>query len=143
MIGWYHIGSKNWGCFKGHKDIKNYSQVTNFEVADKWEVLEGSMKKSFLETQTIIDPIFAPRFMQRENEDSVDDKNKTDEVNFLEMNSKMESMSQNELVEKINSLNLSWKAAEYEQFEGLSNEEIHELMKNGNTELTKKSSKKI
>jgi hypothetical protein len=65
------------------------------------------------------------------------------EVNFFELENHMQNMTQKEMVEKINSMNLTWKAAEYEQFEGLSNDEIHKMMKNGYMKLTKKSSYKL
>merc|ERR1712032_1475146 len=140
MIGWYHKGSKNWGCFKGHKDVNNYSVVTNFEVANKMHVVEGGMKKaSFLEFQSIVDPNL-PRFKEKESISSSSteenkafdcDINDDDQISFLSMNSKVKNMNQKEMVKKINSMNLGWEAKEYEEFEGMNYEEIHEEMKNG------------
>lgn len=152
MIGWYHIGKKNFGCFKGHKNVKNYSQITNSEVANKYNVLEGSMEKaSFIEEnlttsiQTVIDP-FAPRFMQKELNDNEVDDDEFDEIKFFEMNAGMKNMNQNQVVEKINNMNLSWKAAEYEEFDGYTYNQIDEFMNNKNEDkfefsLTKKKSR--
>jgi hypothetical protein len=167
MIGWYHLGYKNFGCFKGHKDVKNYTKFTNFEVANKFTVVEGGMFKSFLNIETKINPTYSPRFIQKENKHIYNNKNVEDilhkneitksienindiynknnsedknEVNFFEFENHLKNMNQIEMVEKINYMNLSWKAAEYEEFEGLSNEEIYMIMKNGNLRLTKKKS---
>merc|ERR1711957_668733 len=135
-IGWDHKGSKDWGCVQGHKDVKNYSQYTNFEVANKMIVLEGSMQKSFLELPKSKNPNYSARFKQKEiinkenlnisdyeNNDKNFNKNKNnnfddnEEINFLSTSSKVKTMNQKEMVNKINSMNLSWKAKEYEEFD--------------------------
>lgn len=133
MVGWFNFGLKHFGCFKGHKDINQFSAVTNSEVANKDIVLESGMNKSFLE-EDILQSFFDKKEISQEN-------------SFLELSSNFQSFNQNEIVEKINSMDLSWKAAEYEELEGYSIAEIHELFRNGKSnfdfkfQLTKKKSK--
>jgi len=133
-IGWYHLGDKDWGCFKGHKDVKNYSVVTNGEASDKQIVLQNSIVPAFIEENEIRDDfknfLASSRFLQ--NEWKISNKMKLHSNNKLlsEIRLTLESRNHNEVVERINSMNLSWKAAEYEQFKGYSIGEINDFLNN-------------
>jgi hypothetical protein len=133
-LGWYHIGDKDWGCFKGHKDVKNYSVVTNGEASDKQIVLQNSIVPAFIEENEIRDDfknfLASSRFLQNEWKISNKIKLHTNNKLLSEIRLTLESRNHNEVVERINSMNLSWKAAEYEQFKGYSIGEINDFLNN-------------
>ena len=154
LIGWYHIGSDNWGCFRGHKDILNFSQITNGEASDKQIVLENSIKAAFIEENSQIKEeiksfLGSSRFLQ--NEWKISNKLKVKNTNKLlsEIRLTLESRNHNEVVERINAMNLSWKAAEYNQLKDYSIGELNDFLNskknNGkfNFDLTRTESKKI
>jgi len=143
LIGWYHIGDNHWGCFKGHKDIQNWGMVTNGEANDKQIVVQGSITKD----PNIIEEGYSPRFLQNESKMrhqlKLNNKNKV----LNEIKISLESKNHNQFVKQINSMNLSWKAAEYDEFKGYSFAEINEFMRKNNGKfnfnLTKNKSKII
>jgi len=146
MVGWFHIGSNHWGCFKGHKDVNHFWEITNTEVSNKDIVLQSGMSKSFLEEDLNVG-IQPQKNTNMESEKvklELEENNKTN--SFLELSLNSRTISQNEIVEKINSMNLTWKAAEYEELEGYSLGEVSELFRKTKTDnefkfqLTKKSS---
>lgn len=153
MIGWYHIGDNNWGCFKGHKEVGNYTAVTNGEASDKQIVLENSITPVFIQENEIREDfrnfLGSSRFLQNEGKISNKMKANTNNKLLTEIRLTLESKNHNEVVERINSMNLSWKAAEYEEFKGYSIGEINDFLNNKrndgkfNFNLTKSQSKLI
>lgn len=134
MIGWYHIGENDWGCFRGHKAIEDYSVVTNGEASDKQIVLENSIVPAFLEENDVREDfknfLSTSRFLQNEVRISNKLKSHTNNKLLSEIRLTLESRNHNEVVERINSMNLSWKAAEYDQFKGYSIGEINDFLNN-------------
>ncbi len=151
MIGWYHKGDNEWGCFRGHKNVENYSVVTNGEASDKQIVLQNSIVPAFIQENEIkqdyMNFLESSRFLQNEHKISNKMNSHSNSLLLSEIRLSLESKNHNEVVERINSMNLSWKAAEYDQFKGYSIGEINDFLNNKrndgrfNFNLTKAQSK--
>lgn len=126
LIGWYHVGDE-WGCFYGTKVGTNSEEVTNGEAGKKQVVLEGTI------TQKV--------FMQHnENEVSNENNNNDDYYNNINNETRfMESKFTTQLtlttefkdhakvVERINDMELSWKAENYIEFENMTLEQLNKF----------------
>jgi hypothetical protein len=120
LIGWYQEGDM-YGCFYGQKKNNNPNEVTNGEASNKQIVVEGSMKsKTFLQLNekvvlknTSIQNKYAPNF--RFSESKFSEK--------LELTAEFKDHAK--VVERINSENGSWKAANYDEFRGLSIQDLN------------------
>merc|ERR1712032_116084 len=128
LIGWFHIANKKWGCFYVHKLVDNYKEPTNGEADDKLLVVENVIKPAFIEKdveietrkKSYLENFEKGRFMQTEFNNKLNNKfnNK-----FLMKTRSMLTLSaeftnHEEVVERINSMNLSWKAEAYSEFKG-------------------------
>jgi len=136
LIGWYHIENKKWGCFFGHKLVDNYRVPTNGEASDKLIVLENSVVSAFVEIKTeesnrenILKKIGSERFMQTKVESQLENKiaskTKTATSTFLRLNNQFTNHA--EVVARINSLNLGWKAEVYDEFKGKTISELNKF----------------
>jgi hypothetical protein len=123
LVGWYNIGN-SWGCFYGNKEIAGYDVATNGEAENKQVVTENSIlfveKKDNIENindkvDSFLKISKISRFTETENS----------ELLVLDSNFKDHS----KLVERINSANLSWKAKNYKEFEGLTRAELKKVSK--------------
>jgi cathepsin C len=116
LVGWYHIGDQ-WGCFMGTMVGKSDTEITNGEAEKKQVVTEGSMvAKAFLEkSENIINgnEISESRFMESKF------------TTKLELTANFKDHSS--VVERINAMDYSWKAANYEEFQGLTIEELNKI----------------
>lgn len=146
LIGWFHTDNKKWGCFFGHKKVPNYQEPTNGEAADKLLVVENVIQKAFIENESnekliersqmkenFLKNFESGRFMQTEF------NNKLKLENKMKLNNKLASKTNSllslnaeftnheEVVERINSMNLSWKAEVYEEFKGKTIAEINKF----------------
>lgn len=139
LIGWYHIDDNKWGCFKGHKETENYGQVTNGEASDKKNITEDSIIRSFIEQANEIKKglrsfFTAYRFTQSQWKNSYTNTNKFQARSSSKTVSeiKLTSQSKNhaEVIERINTMDLSWKAAEYEQFKDYTIGELNDFLDN-------------
>lgn len=135
LIGWYHRGDYDWGCFKGHKDVQNFSQVTNGEASNKQNITQDSIISSFVEQisdikQEIRNFFASNRFMQNQWKNSNKLLSKSSNKLLTEIKLTLQSRNHAEVVERINSMNLSWKAAEYEQFKDYSIGQLNEFLNN-------------
>jgi hypothetical protein len=115
LIGWFQQGDK-YGCFYGHKKGHNKDEVTNGEALNKQVVVEGNMTaKTFLQLN-----------------EHVNNKN-TPQIRFMEskfsekLKLTADFKDHAKVVERINSENGSWKAANYAEFEGLSISDLNRL----------------
>lgn len=120
LTGWYHTGNNKWGCFFGHKLTENYSKATNGEALNKMEVTEASinsnLRKSFIEMKS-------EAKISLRNKGKLLNGNFSGNKNYLTLNS--EFSNHEEVVSRINSMNLSWKAEVYNEFKGKSIEELN------------------
>lgn len=115
LIGWYQIGNK-YGCFYGKKKVANANEITNGEATNKQVVVEGSMtEKVFLETKSKVENESPETY--RFSESKFAEK--------LELNAQFKDHAK--FVERINSENLSWKAANYAEYEGLTIADLNKM----------------
>lgn len=113
LIGWYHVGDE-WGCFYGSKKGTNHDEVTNGEAPKKMVVVEGSMKeKVFLENKENIQN--EQRFMDMELQTKFSTR--------LTVTSQFKEHSK--VVERINEMDLTWKATNYAEFENMTVEQLN------------------
>jgi hypothetical protein len=103
LVGWFKT-PKGWGCFHGIKDGAVKDEPTNGEANDKQIVTQNSI-------------IPAYRFLGSEAEIQLTAQFKDHE----------------KFVEKINAMGLSWKAENYEQFQGKTLGEINSMFRKGHS----------
>lgn len=142
LIGWYHSEKNKWGCFWGHKKNVDYNKPTNGEADDKLLVVENVVKSAFiakneiqkleeekniLNKQEFLKNFDTGRFMQTEfnNRNKLNNKLSSRSMSLLSLDS--EFTNHEEVVERINSMNLSWKAEVYEEFKGKTIAEINKF----------------
>lgn len=118
LIGWYHKGDE-WGCFYAEKQGENPEEKTNTESTGGVVVVEGTVQSkdsSFMEDTLSI---------------SLQEKNT------------IKSMSNEELVEKINSMQQHWLATNYNEFANMSIRDLNKFAgrKKHNTHLKSSSHK--
>lgn len=134
LIGWFHTQNDKWGCFYGHKIVPNYQDPTNGEASDKLIVLENSVKPAaFIESaesdfeqeserSNFIDSLKNSRFVETELNNMLEYKSTTNTnasaESYLTLTTEFSNHA--EIVERINSLNLSWRAEVYDEFKDLS-----------------------
>ena len=142
LVGWYHIGDK-WGCFTAtKKGESNPYKVTNGEGSDKQIVLDPNAKgKPTNEIMFVVEKI------------DIEKEPSNNFINFMETNSKSLSESTNllkmklrsksktrfqlrltssfkdhaKVVERINELDLGWKAFNYDRLADLTISQINKL----------------
>ncbi len=135
LLGWFHTENNKWGCFYGNKLVENYQLPTNGEASDKKTVLENSIEPAFYEINSKFQNI---ENYPANNLDNISDinlyKNYFNEYSsFLQIKTKtffkLNSNFKNhlEVVERINSLNLSWKAQALNQFKDMTVKEINKM----------------
>jgi len=137
LIGWYHTHNNKWGCFYGNKLVTDYSKPTNGEASDKLIVLENSVKAvTFIETDeiqanrnSIFNSLGNERFMQTQANNKLENKSATKIANAFSTELKLTTEFTNhaEIVERINALNLGWKAAVYDEFKGKTIKELNKF----------------
>jgi hypothetical protein len=105
LVGWFHT-SEGWGCFHGIKDGTTPGVPTNGEAREKQIVTENSIvqQESY-------------RFLGTES--------------MLQLNAEFKDHAR--FVEKINDMGLSWKAANYEQFQGKTLKELNNMYRKAHT----------
>lgn len=129
LIGWYHTHDNRWGCFFGNKEVPNFSDPTNGEAPKKQIVLQNSVEPAFLEKHLQENPkdissssskhipdnysnnksfLQTGLIMNLQSETVNKENSNTNTLEFLELNS--EFKNHEEVVSRINSMNLSWKA---------------------------------
>lgn len=138
LIGWFYNANK-WGCFYGQKNnVENSEVATNGEAENKLNVLENQIS-SRDNTNTKETPTFdsVNIFFEKQEKNSIVEPDIVDnmqtESNFLE--SKNESRikltlhsqfkDHSQFVERINAMNLGWKAESYENFSGMTLEQLN------------------
>lgn len=137
LIGWYHTHNNKWGCFYGHKLVPDYSKPTNGEASDKLIVLENSVKAaSFIETnekkanlKSIFTSLGSERFMQTETSNRLENKISSQAATTFKSQLKLTNEFTNhaEIVARVNSMNLGWKAAVYEEYKGMTIKELNKI----------------
>jgi len=139
LIGWFHTDNKKWGCFYGHKLGVNYKEPTNGEADDKLLVVENVIKPAFIEKEVQVEiknqeknflkNFDAGRFMQTEFnnkfENKLNNKLTVKTRNLLSLDS--EFTNHEEVVDRINSMNLGWKAEVYSEFKGKTIADINKF----------------
>lgn len=137
LIGWFHVNKNNWGCFFGHKLVDNYKEPTNGEADDKLIVVENVIKSAFIEKEaeieteknTYLKTFEQGRFMQTEFnnkfENKFNNKFQMKTRSLLTLNAAF--TNHEEVVERINSMNLSWKAEVYNEFKGKTIADINKF----------------
>jgi cathepsin C len=114
LVGFYHNGNGDWGCFYAEKQGVDHNQITNGDVKDKLKVVEGTVQK-----------IAKMRFKE--------ENNFFDNVNFLQSNEKetlflhSKFKDHAKVVEKINKMNGLWTAKNYDEYTNLTIEELNNL----------------
>lgn len=131
LIGWYHTQGNKWGCIWGHKKIKNWKSPTNGEVSDKQIVLENKItKETFIEKNSfknkVKENVNKQNFLQIKS--NMKENNKIKFKNNKKSQIKLDSSfkDHDEIVKKINSLNLGYTLKAYDH---LKNKSIGELNK--------------
>jgi len=140
LVGWYNHGDK-WGCFYGKKNVPDADVATNGDVEDKQFITSDYVnlleKKSKIKDkrESFLSIFKLSRFFEKNNSNKFGVH-----ANFKDHSS---------LVNKLNSANLSWKAKNYNEFEGLTTGQIKRMAKTLNfsekserRKIKKKSSKK-
>ncbi len=136
LIGWYLTDNNKWGCFYGHKIVPDYSKPTNGEATDKLIVLENSVKAAFIETKeneadkdSLFEIIKSERFMQTETNNKLENKISSTVTTGFHTELKLTSEFTNhaEIVSRINSFNLGWKAEVYDEFKGMTIKELNKI----------------
>lgn len=144
LIGWFYIGNRH-GCFYATKNNVDHNMVTNGEAENKLNVLENSVtSKSDSETNNENNELDESKtfstvnifFEKNQNEESVEPdilENIQNEGNFLESSSRNKITLTAKFkdhfmfVNKLNSMNTSWKAENYENFSNLTVEELNRI----------------
>ena len=153
LLGWYHTDNGKWGCFYGHKLVKNYKKPTNGEASDKQIVVQNNIEPAaFIEKEIevkektienakefLMKKFNSQRFMQTNFENKTGNKflttatsTTTSTTNTNTKNKSLLSLNagftnHEEVVERINSMNLSWKAKVYSEFKGKTIEEMNKF----------------
>ena len=137
LIGWYYTQNNKWGCFYGHKLVPDFSKPTNGEASDKLIVLENSVKAAaFIETKekevntnSIFDSLGRERFMQTEAKNKLENKIESKAATKFKTEIKLTNEFTNhaEIVSRINSLDLGWKAANYDEFKGMTIKDLNKI----------------
>jgi cathepsin C len=126
LVGWYHIGDQ-WGCVMGTKVGKSDTEITNGEAPKKQVVVEGSItEKSFMEKRT--SKLKKKETFQSLYQNQLPSENRFVETMFqtrLELTADFKNHAL--VVDRINAMDYSWKAANYEEFEGLTILQLNKL----------------
>ena len=134
LIGWYHIGNK-WGCFYATKNKVDSEQITNGEAENKLNVLENQItakddkSNNFRQQFSTVNIFFEKQEKSLVEPDILD--NKITEAVFLETKSREKLTLHSKFkdhakfVEKINAMNVMWKAHNYNQFSDMTIEELN------------------
>ncbi len=137
LIGWYHTDNGKWGCFYGNKKVQNFDKPTNGEASDKLIVLQNTVKReeAFIEVKKneqknfIFDSYLQERFLQSENRSKLQNTNnlKTNTATRTYLKLTNDFTNHSEVVERINSLNLGWKANLYDEFKGKTISQLNKI----------------
>lgn len=110
LPGWFHIGGE-WGCFTGNKNVDKWNAATNNGIEDAVKIV-FPIKERFLEKlHEIQESAQEMRFSESQTAVTF-----TLDTTFSEM------------VEKLNSMNLSWKACNYPQFDGMTLRDLNKFV---------------
>ena len=112
LVGWFHT-PQGWGCFHGIKEGASPNVPTNGEARDKQVVTENSIVKQQE----------AYRFLGTES--------------MLQLNAEFKDHAL--FVDKLNEMDLSWKAVNYEQFQGKSFKDLNNMYRRSHTVENKPS----
>jgi len=167
LNGWYHIGN-SWGCFYATKKVADPFKITNGEVEDKQNVVEGFKRKPTKATKIKVKHVNNPNggtpteikdlntISQEVTKLEHEKDNLTvNTMNFMETESKLGSKLRNKMrlksrftsqststtslklssafkehdkvVNRINKLDLGWKAYNYDQFNDLTIGQLNKL----------------